>query len=172
MFLLDSTTRRHHQSSAKKSVQPQFPFHLKSDGRRGFTLSDTRLEFRPFGAVKHRRRDFPLQDYLAARPLRPRLHLSTYLAAHSTAAPVSHRFSLSRATRAATCRLAFSDCTPPLGSRPQQAVAVKVCVPTHRYQQDFSFTPSEPNLLFIYEPVRIRGSHEQVIDLASTRGVH
>lgn len=173
MFLIDSITHHHQQPTAEK-VHSQLLSLLES-GKRGssgsFPLSDTRLEFRPFGAVKHYRRDLPLQDYLAARPPRPHLHLSDYLAARLTATPASRWFLLPEATRAATRALVFSDCFPPLRPGSQQAAAVKVSFTTQRHQQDFSFTPSEPNLLFTYESVSIRGPHEQAIDLASTREV-
>lgn len=130
------------------------------------------LGFRSFAAVKQRRRALALQDFLAARLPRPHLHLPHYLAARSTATPVSRRFSPYKATRAATAARGFNDYSPQVRPDSQQAAAVKVLSPTRRYQQDFSFTPSESNLLSTCEPVRILGSHERVIDLASTREVY
>ena len=141
------------------------------DGGAHLITTEDSDEFRPFGAVKHRRRDLPLRDYLAARPPRLRLHLPDYLAVHSTATPVSRRFSLRRATRAATPEIVFSGCFPPLRPGSQQAAAVKIFFTTHHYQQDFSFTHSDLRSLGDeYEGVRIL-SWDEFLNYTRERGL-
>ena len=117
-----------------------------------FTLSDTRLEFRSFGAVKH---------------LMGALHLPDYSVAHTTAISVFRRSSHRQAARAATTEHIFSDRLALLRPNSQQRAAIKAAALVHRRQQHFSFTPSESNSLFIGERVEISSSPKQLIDFAS-----
>jgi hypothetical protein len=131
----------------------------------------TRLEFRPYAAVKQLTDLLPLPDYLAANLLQRHLHLPDYLAAHATASSVSRQFLLPDAARAATVGHIFSGRFPLLRAGWQQRAVIKVFLLDCRYQQDFLLTPSESNSLSTFEPAEINSSPEQVIDIASAREV-
>ena len=132
-----------------------------------FTLSDTRLEFRSFGAVKHLMGALHLPDYLATASSHPHPHLPDYSVAHTTAISVFRRSSHRQAARAATTEHIFSDRLALLRPNSQQRAAIKAAAPIPRRQQHFSFTPSESNSLFIGERVEISSSPKQLIDFAS-----
>jgi hypothetical protein len=171
--LIQSTTLRHHQSTAEKNVPLKFLLAKAARDRLGtaFSLSDTRLEFRSFGAVKHSTDALHFPNYPATHPLPPHPHLSDYSAAHTTAASVFRRSSHRQAARAATTGHIFSDRLTLLKSDSQQRAAIKAEAPTLCRQQHFSFTPSESNSLFICELVEISSSSERLIDFASAWGV-
>jgi len=150
VFLLDSTTRRHHQSNAKKSVQPQILFHLKSDGRRGFPLSDTRLGFSSFAVVKRCQRDLLYTTYRVATLPFSRSFLPHYLAADLTAFLDFPTLPNSRAVGAATLSSFLSTRTLSVRWDFQQLLVIKVNLLKLEYQQQFSLTPSELILLFFF----------------------
>jgi hypothetical protein len=172
--LIQSTTLRHHQSTAEKNVRLKFLLAKSARDWLGAvsSLSDTRLEFRSFGAVKHSTDDSYLPNYPATHPLHPHSHLPDYSAAHTTAASVFRRFSHRRAARAATTGHIFSDRLALLRSDSQQRATLKAAAPTLRRQQHFSFTPSESISLFICVRVEISSSPEQLIAFASAWEVH
>lgn len=119
------------------STQPEVP-----------DLSDARLGFRPFTAVKRHRGDLLRTDYLAAPPLGSSSPVTDYLAALQTLYLDSRPLVLHRVVRAATGTTFFNALPSPDGHSFQQPTADKATSPRRRYQQNFSFTPSESILTF------------------------
>lgn len=111
-------------------------------------LSDARLGFRPFTAVKHHRKDLLRTDYLAAPPPNSSSTFTDYLAALQIIYLDSCPLVLPEVLRAATRTPLFNARTSPDGHSFQQPTADKVIVPRWRQQQHFPLTPSESILTF------------------------
>lgn len=108
-------------------------------------LSDwkTRLEFRPFGAVKRHRPDLLLPCYPAARRYASPSRLPQF---HLPASPINFNsapFPHSRAPAATTGARFLTTCDTPVARGSQQRVAGKVILRPLGHQQLFTNTPSE-----------------------------
>ena len=127
----------------------------------GFSLSDTRLGFRPFSVVKHHQRDLLLTDYLAAHPPISRSLFTDYLAANSTVSLDSSSLMLPEAVRATMGTRFLHCCTSPPAHGFQQPTADKVPSSELYLQQHFLLTPSELIALLLCRESVVADSPEE-----------